>query len=120
MRLAALSAVVAAGAALAAASTATADTQICTVNSVGGRVVCHSGITSDNLWARPYDSSGFCPSDYYKVSNTGIVTAFATGVCDSGNRGTSNFFCVGCRRAKISIDNNYGVPVGTRYQAWHT
>lgn len=104
------------GSSLAAAHTAT-----CTINNVGGRAVCHANVSDDNLWARPYDTAGFCPSVFWKVSTTmGFATDYAVNVCDMNPRGTTNFFCVGCRPTNISIDNNYpSGTVGTRYLAWH-
>lgn len=103
-----------------APSPADAHVPVCTVNSVGGRVVCHANVSDDNLHAKAVDTSGFCPSDYWRVAVSGtIANTFASGVCDTGARNSSNFFCIGCRPTNISVDNNYPTPVGTRYAAWH-
>lgn len=101
---------------------AAAHVPVCTINSVGGRVVCHANVYDDALYAKAVDTSGFCPSDYWRVSTTNgaFQDVFAANVCDTGARGSSNYFCIGCRPTNISIDNKFATPVGTRYSAWHS
>lgn len=102
-------------------STATGHVPTCGVNSVGGRVVCHTGINDNNLYAKNTSPSGFCPSDFHRIGSVaGFDNIFAGGVCDSNARSSSNFFCVGCRPTTISIDNppSRGQHGGLRRMAW--